>query len=146
VPSLVSFGAATEHTAVPVTLVSTPDALRSDDREIPLPTDPQWPATVSMAGLATVDVLPVPAADNFQYVNPMRSRAAARQAQRPHAANGAERNGKRRSAKSKPWKQWQAKRKEARSKDAGKASKRPVGHQIQVPRPTASLPAAQQAQ
>ena len=168
-PSLLSFGAATSRAPIPVALVPAQEMLRSDDREIAL--DPLWPAEASTANLAEANALPVPAADAFRYA-PARIRQARRADTTDVNAADRKSGGKRASGKSRATKSKNAetrtaqtkdktstqakskgsKSKDTRSRDAsakdtGKgASKRPVGHQIQVSKPTASLPAASQAQ
>jgi peptidoglycan/xylan/chitin deacetylase (PgdA/CDA1 family) len=147
-PSVTSFGAETPTDRVPVTLVSPPETLRSD-REFAMPVI--WPEEVmTIAALPEVDLLPAPAAANFRYNHVTRARAAKkdkdkrrpnREVTRSAKANThgpAANNGKREKAGKADKADKGSKPGKARSADRP-VSKGASGHQIQLPRPQASL-------
>jgi peptidoglycan/xylan/chitin deacetylase (PgdA/CDA1 family) len=143
-PSVTSFGAETPDDAVPVALVSSPETVRSGDGDGVLPV--AWPQEViTIAALPEVLLLPAPAAAHFRYARMTRSRAK-KERHRPsreitHSAkaditgsitdNGSREPKAGKSAKI-------GKSGKARSADQP-GSKGQTGHQIQIPRPQASL-------
>jgi peptidoglycan/xylan/chitin deacetylase (PgdA/CDA1 family) len=140
-PSVTSFGAETPDDAVPVTLVSAPETLRSGDTEIALPS--AWPEEViTIAAFPEVEVLPAPAADNFRYSRITRSRAPRKDKRRPNreitnsinpdVTGSVTDNGKRepKAGKANPG----PKSGKARSADRT-GSNGQSGHQIQIARP-----------
>ena len=166
-PSVMSFGAETSEDAVPVSLVALPDTLRNGDAEVAMPT--VWPEEViTIAALPEVDLLPAPAANNFRYNRIIRSRAK-KEKRRPsreitHSVNadvtGSIPDRGKREPKAKTAMNTKAD-KTAKSETNTKAgtntkatptaksgkprsadrpgSTIPGGHQIQIPRPQASL-------
>ncbi len=166
-PSVMSFGAETSEDAVPVSLVALPDTLRNGDTEVAMPT--VWPEEViTIAALPEVDLLPAPAANNFRYNRIIRSRAK-KEKRRPsreitHSVNadvtGSIPDRGKREPKAKTAMNTKAD-KTAKSETNTKAgtntkatptaksgkprsadrpgSTIPGGHQIQIPRPQASL-------
>ena len=147
-PSVMSFGASAPDDAIPVTLVSlTDETLRRDDSEIALPI---WPEEVfTIAAWPAVDTLPAPAADHFRYGRkpPRRTPRDKRRAPREISRTAD------RDVTGSITPTGSGEPKAARTENGGKPSrggnrsdirqpsapKRQTGHQIQIPRPTASL-------
>lgn len=146
-PSVMSFGAGAPDDAVPVTLVSSAEeTLRGDDSAIVLPT--AWPDEVfTIAALPAVDSLPAPAADHFRYDRKPHRRAKRDKRRAPQEISRAvdtditgsiapsrEPKAARTETGGKPSRG--GARSEIRLPSAPKGQS---GHQIQIPRPTASL-------
>jgi peptidoglycan/xylan/chitin deacetylase (PgdA/CDA1 family) len=139
-PSVTSFGAAAPDEAVPVALVPpAPDTLRGEDNAVALPA--AWPEEEFLiAALPAVDLLPAPAAVHFRYrpMSPHRTvkdrRRSARQithatdADITGSVGGREPKNKRPNNGHKP----------TSIRDLIE-SEGLTGHQIQIPKPTASL-------
>lgn len=144
-PSVTSFGAAAPDEVIPVALVSSaPEELRGSDNALALPT--AWPEEEFLiAALPAVNLLPAPAAVHFHFVtSPHRARKNGRQPLRQvtHATDDADITGSIANTSRDP----KAKRSNHRPRKNGRASirgriesKAQIGHQFQIPRPTASL-------
>jgi peptidoglycan/xylan/chitin deacetylase (PgdA/CDA1 family) len=147
-PSVRSFGAVDEvGTAIPVALGARPAVLRSESGKISLPVNASWPRAV--AGLSQSDstLLPAPAMENFRYHRLWKNRAGRSKARRP-AVSKARTKAAAKDANSTS-KELTPSRKRVRSKlgpgkaktkDAGRPNgPQRSGHQIQLPKPSASL-------
>jgi peptidoglycan/xylan/chitin deacetylase (PgdA/CDA1 family) len=136
-PSPQSFGASgNSGVSVPVTLVAPADKLRVEDTDIELQPLTPWPDSVSVPAVPETEVLPAPAKETFRYVRVWRSstRSAHAPAVRKTLASTA---SPRRTGNVAP--------KMARPKDHERPPTwaPPIGHQIQLPKPTAeTLPPA----
>jgi hypothetical protein len=124
--------------------VAEHDQLRAGDHDIPLPPRALWQRGARIVGIASAATLPAPDASNFRYTRVWK----------PHQTLVRHRLGTRKrtltSTAHKNTSSKNASSKNAPAKGAaGQAPKhnttprppRPIGHQIQLPKPTASLPA-----
>jgi peptidoglycan/xylan/chitin deacetylase (PgdA/CDA1 family) len=144
-PSVTSFGAGAPDEAVPVALISSaPEALRGGDNAVALPT--AWPEEAFLiAALPAVDLLPVPEAVHFHFarMSPHRAKKNGRQPSRQITdATDADVTGSIVNRGGEP----KAQRSNSRPRKSGRTntrdrieSKAKIGHQIQIPQPTASL-------
>jgi peptidoglycan/xylan/chitin deacetylase (PgdA/CDA1 family) len=132
-PSLQSFGASGNGGSVPVSLVPSAEKLRIEDTDIELQPLTPWPHPAALQVLPELELLPVPAEDNFRYVQvwrqPTRSVSASSPRKTLASTASARRNGTstRRIAK----------RKEHERSPIWDPA---AGHQIQLPKPTAETP------
>jgi peptidoglycan/xylan/chitin deacetylase (PgdA/CDA1 family) len=145
-PSVRSFGAAdATRIDVPVALVARPAVLRGERGEVPIPLAAAWPRTMADAHVSNATHLPAPGVENFRYPRGWKQRTGKRVSRsklrtRPQAKkiqtgiNDAGTHSKERHVRP------ESKRSKANTKDAGKPDrKQRSGHQIQAPKPTASL-------
>ena len=147
-PSVTSFGAETPDDAVPVTLVSAPETLRGGDGDVALPPWPQ--EVITIAAFPEPEVLPAPAAEHFRYDRIIRSRAK-RDKRRPnreitHSVNPdvtgsiTDGSGKREQKDGKAGKTGKSPNPAPKPRNTNRpGSNDPIGHQIQISRPQASL-------
>jgi peptidoglycan/xylan/chitin deacetylase (PgdA/CDA1 family) len=133
-PSPQSFGASARvGAAVPVTLVGGPAGRRIDDGQEPAQPAWPWPGSIKTSPLPDAEVLSVPAMENFRYARTWRPRGAAmRMARKP-----AERRQMALTGAPKAPRSWAP-----RESRPAPVRTRPDGHQIQLPKPTAEVPAA----
>jgi peptidoglycan/xylan/chitin deacetylase (PgdA/CDA1 family) len=131
-PSPQSFGASADAGApVPVTLVAAPANPSSDVTPGSLRPRLRWPSRINLSALPDVQVLPVPAQENFRYARTWRPRTVTRIARKPErkhvAATATPRNAAVTARSTAP-------------KDKSRPATRTLpaaGHQIQLPKPTA---------
>jgi peptidoglycan/xylan/chitin deacetylase (PgdA/CDA1 family) len=136
VPSPQSFGASAQiGAAVPVALVAPGEKLRVADTEIELQPLTPWPDIAVWPVMPDVEVLPVPAENNFHYVHVWRQHALARNV---HASSPRKTLASTASAR----RTGNLARRNARPKDHewSPVWAPPAGHQIQLPKPTAETP------
>jgi len=135
-PSLRSFGASSDNVgSVPVSLVAPAEKLRVEDTDIELQPLTPWPQPAALQVAPELELLPVPAENNFRYVHVWRQRgltqnASARTPRKTFASTGSARAN---SAST---------RRIAKPKDHERSPiwGPPTGHQIQLQKPTAETP------
>jgi hypothetical protein len=133
-PSPQSFGASDNAGSVPVSLVPPAEKLRIEDTDIELQPLTPWPHPAALPVMPEMDVLPVPAENNFRYVHVWRQHMLT-QTRAPSARKSlASTSSTRRHSGSA--------RRIARSKEQERSPTwgLPAGHQIQLPKPTAETP------
>jgi peptidoglycan/xylan/chitin deacetylase (PgdA/CDA1 family) len=133
-PSPQSFGASDDAGSVPVSLVPPAEKLRIEDTDIELQPLTPWPHPATLPVMPEMDVLPVPAENNFRYVHVWRQHMLTHaRALSPRKRLASTASARRTSNLA---------RRNARPKDHEFS---PVwapaaGHQIQLPKPTAQSP------
>jgi peptidoglycan-N-acetylglucosamine deacetylase len=107
------------------------DRLRASDHDIHLPATSPWQRSIRIVGLPLAETLPAPDASNFSYshVSKPRPMVARRSAPKRATTAAAPIPGSLPKGASPP----------GPKNNLGPRQPRPVGHQIQLPRPTATL-------
>src|SRR5262245_58543591 len=112
------------------------DRLRADDREVPLPPVAMWPPSVHLVVASATDVLPAPDATNFRYSRVWKPHLPVTRAARKPIAK---KDGTTASTATSAPKGTTGTIGTPTRGVTGPRPARPVGHQIQLPKPTASL-------
>ena len=110
------------------------DRLRNGDRDIRLPATAVWQRSRRIVGLPSAEMLPAPDASNFNYSQVWRARPMVARRSAPKATTTAAA-----PIPAPPALPKGAPPPAPKNNLGGPRPPRPVGHQIQLPKPTASL-------
>jgi peptidoglycan/xylan/chitin deacetylase (PgdA/CDA1 family) len=116
--------------------IARADRLRGGDRDIRLPATAIWRNSVRIVGLPLAEPLPAPDASNFRYPHVWKTRAMVARRSAPKGPTTASTVAPVSTPASAPK---GAPAAAPKNNNLGPRPPRPVGHQLQLPKPTASL-------